>query len=172
MINISSNQFGHPEIYFFFARNQFSFTHRNSGRKKQKIEIYQFHSLFFSFLSLFLDQKLITKLTQVLPTTSLGYIWYPPSLNNHKELGIALYFVVQRNMYVCLMERYFILSYHNRYTEHLPPPSEELSAFYPLCNYCQPGLPSYNNKIIAYLLGFILKDFLVFLMYVLQPLAN
>ena len=69
--------------------------------------MYQFHSL-FSFLSLFLDQKPTTKLTWVLPTTSICYICYPPSLNNHKELGIAIYFVVQRNMYVCLMERYFI----------------------------------------------------------------
>ena len=113
MINMS-NQLGHSEIYFFFFSffcQELVFFYPQKQRKKEiKIKMYQFHSL-FSFLSLFLDQKpknIANASGWVLPTTSICYIWYPPSLNNHKELGVAIHFVVQRNMYVCLMERYFI----------------------------------------------------------------
>ena len=113
MINISSNQFGHSETYFFFFFSlgiSFPLPTEIEEERNKKLKSTSF-THFFSFRSLFLDQKPTTKLTWVLPTTSLCYIWYFPLIINHKELGIALYFVVQRNMYLCLMERCVILSY-------------------------------------------------------------
>ena len=111
MINISSNQFGHSETYFFFFFSlgiSFPLPTEIEEERNKKLKSASFTHFFFCLFS----QTRSRKLTWVLPTTtSLCYIWYPPSLNNHKELGIALYFVVQRNMYLCLMERCVILSY-------------------------------------------------------------
>ena len=118
MIYTSSNQFGHFEIYsqlaiiffffFFLTRYQFSFIHTNKGRNK-KLKSTSFTHCFF------LDQNPTTKLElgsyQQQHLAFASWLYLVSSLNNHKELGIALYFAVQRNMYVSLMERYFILFY-------------------------------------------------------------
>ena len=116
MINIYSNLFGHSEIYFFFFFFFFSLgisfplpTEIEEERNK-KLKSTSF-THFFSFRSLFLDQKTTAKLTWVLPTTSLCYIWYSPSLNNHKELGIAIFGSTKKH--VCLFNGkifYLILS--------------------------------------------------------------
>ena len=106
-------------------------------------------------------------------------------LSRHNELSLAKYRILNRltGEYLQLIEDYPSMSiFYSQFSQLLQlqiivqligtlytcSPSEALSAFQPLCNYCQLGLPGYNKNNRFYIERYsVIPDY-----YVLQPLAN